>query len=84
MESKEAQLLATMEKYQTEIMELENVVALGIGEKQRAKQSLNRLCIKVYVSQKVPEDQLSPDQVIPKSLNGFETDVEEMEPPEAL
>ena len=34
--------------------------------------------IKVLVTQKVPESQLKPDQVIPKTLEGYETDVEEI------
>ena len=73
-----------MEKYRSQLENLENVVAIGIGDKQRAGQSLDRPCIKVYVSQKVPEDQLPQDQIIPKELDSCETDVEEMEPPVAL
>ena len=78
------QLQVIMEKHRSRLEATANVVAIGIGDKQRKGQSLNRLCIKVYVSKKLPEDQLPDDQIIPKQINGCETDVEEMEPPIAL
>lgn len=76
--------MAAIEKYQNTIMKLDNVTAIGIGDKKSEKKSLNRLCIKVFVSRKVPKSELSADQVIPESLDGFETDVEEMETLKAL
>lgn len=84
MTSNDALITATIEKYQDSILELDNVVAIGIGDKKRENRSLNRLCIKVFVSRKVPTGELPANQVIPEWLEGFETDVEEMEPPEAL
>jgi len=84
MEEQLQQLQRIIEKRQSELEKLENVVGIGIGEKQRAGQSPGRLCIRVYVSQRVPEDDLPQDQIIPKEIDGYETDVEEMEPPVAL
>jgi hypothetical protein len=66
------------------LMKLKNVKAIGIAFKQSGGQLLDRLCIKVYVSQKIPKDQLPHDQIIPTKLDGCETDVEEMESPVAL
>ena len=34
--------------------------------------------IKVFVSKKLPEHLLQPDEIIPKTLDGYQTDVEEI------
>ena len=60
------------QKYENQLMELPNVTGVGIGEKAEKK------VIKVFVTQKIPESQLQPQQIVPKSLDGFETDVEEI------
>jgi len=51
-------------------MRLPNVTGVGLGEK-RGKE-----VIIVFVKQKVPESQLERSAVIPKELEGFETDVQ--------
>lgn len=53
-------------------MELPNVTGVGIGEKN------GKAVIKVYVTQKVPIASLKPHDVIPKHLEGHDTDVEEI------
>ena len=53
------------------LMELPNVVGVGIGEKGGQR------VIKVFVSRKVPESALQPQEIVPKQVEGYETDVEE-------
>jgi hypothetical protein len=58
-------------KYEEQLMQLPNVTIVGIGKKG-AKD-----VIKVFVTHKVPESALQPQEVVPKTLDGYETDVEE-------
>lgn len=59
-------------KYEEQLMRLPNVTGIGIGEKA------GRQVMKVFVTHKVPESALRPEEIIPKTLEGVETDVEEI------
>jgi len=63
---------AVLRRYEDELMAYPNVNAVGVGEKS------GRPVIKVMVVQKVPEDSLKSDQILPKELEGFALDVEEV------
>lgn len=52
-------------------MRLPNVTGVGLGEKA------GRSAIIVLVTRKVPESSLRPEDIVPKALGGYETDVEE-------
>lgn len=58
--------------HEQQLMQLPNVNGVGIGKKG------GKDVIKVFVTRKVPEDVLRPDQIIPKMIGGIETDVEEV------
>lgn len=60
------------QKYEDQIMELPNVTGVGIGDKA------GKEVIKVFVTQKLPESELQPQEIVPKSLEEYETDVEEI------
>ena len=53
-------------------MGLPNVTGVGIGEKEGQE------VIVVFVTHKVPLRKLKPDEVVPKMLEGYKTDVEEI------
>jgi len=55
-----------------ELLVLPNVTGVGIGERE------GKPVIKVFVSGKVPESTLAPDERVPASLEGYEVDVEEI------
>jgi hypothetical protein len=59
-------------KYEEQLMRLPNVNGVGIGKKGRKE------VIKVFVTHKVSEASLQPQEVVPKTLAGYETDVEEI------
>lgn len=59
-------------RVEADLMKLPNVVGCGIGERG------GRKVIKVFVTAKVPEAELDPQGVIPKTVEGYETDVEEI------
>lgn len=63
---------AVREKYEKKLMQLPNVTGVGIGKKA------GKQVIKVFVTRKLPESELKPQEVVPKTLEGCETDVEEI------
>ena len=63
---------AVKEKNEERMMRLPNVTGIGIGEKA------GKVVIKVLVTHKVPESALRRQEIVPKTLEGYETDVEEI------
>ena len=63
---------AVKQKNEESLMRLPNVTGVGIGEKG------GKVVIKVFVRHKVPEAALQPREIVPKTLEGYETDVEEL------
>jgi hypothetical protein len=61
-----------VKKYEGQLLQLPNVTGVGIGEKA------GKVVLKVFVTHKVPESVLQPHEVVPKTLEGWETDVEEI------
>jgi hypothetical protein len=61
---------AVMGKYEKLLKLYPNVTGVGIGEKDG-----NEVII-VFVKQKVPESELNSRDLIPKTLDGYSTDVE--------
>ena len=53
-------------------MQLPNVTGVGLGEKG------GRPVIKVFVTHKVPETDLGAGAIVPKTLEGWGTDVDEI------
>lgn len=64
-----------LERHATELLALPNVVSVGIGE--RAGQP----AIVVGVTQRVPSEELEPDERIPDTIEGHEVDVQELGTP---
>jgi hypothetical protein len=60
------------QQQQDQLMRLPNVIGVGIGEKGGKK------VIKVLVTHKVPVSSLKSEDVVPKRIGGYETDVEEI------
>ena len=60
------------QKYENYLLSLPNVNGVAIGEKA------GKPTILVFVTHKVPESSLQPQEIVPKILDGFETDVEEI------
>lgn len=63
---------AVRTKHEERLMKLPNVTGIGIGRRS------GREVIKVFVTRKVSESALQPDEIVPKNLEGVETDVEEV------
>lgn len=63
---------AVKENNEERLMRLPNVTGVGIGEKG------GKAVIKVLVTHKIPESALRPEEIVPKTIEGYETDVEEV------
>ncbi len=59
-------------KNEERLMRLPNVTGVGIGERA------GKMVIKVFVTHKTPESALQPQEIVPKMLEGYITDVEEI------
>ncbi len=58
-------------QHEEQLMQLPNVTGVGTGEKG------GKPVIVVFVTQKVPASQLQPDEIVPQTIEGYETDVRE-------
>ena len=59
-------------QHEERLMRLPNVAGVAIGEKA------GKAVIKVLVTHKVPESALRPEEIVPREVDGFGTDVEEV------
>lgn len=62
--------------HEEELLSLTNVIGVETGLKEVSGEETDELSIRVLVKEKVPESQLSENQVIPKTIKGVKTDVE--------
>jgi hypothetical protein len=63
---------AVQRKHEEQLMRLPNVVGVGIGQKE------GKEVLKVFVTRKVPEASLRAEEIVPKTLEGIATDVDEI------
>ena len=59
-------------RHEERLLQLPNVVGVGLGS------LAGHAVIKVFVSRKLPASHLLPHEVIPKEIDGYRTDVEEI------
>ena len=70
-----ARAQAVKARYEKKLMRKRNVVGVGVGFRERAGKETDAVCIVVSVRQKLPRDQLAPQDVIPTELDGVPVDV---------
>jgi hypothetical protein len=64
-------IASVQQKYTDQLMNLPNVVAVGQGQDAAGND-----VIKVFVERRLPESDLRPEDIVPKTLDGFRTEVE--------
>ncbi len=62
-------------RHEKELMRKPNVVAVGVGFRQRGGMRTDEVCIVVSVKQKLPASQMKPGDVIPSLIEGVPVDV---------
>jgi len=70
-------IMAEKQRHEERLMDLPNVVGVGVGERA------GKEVIKVFVTHKVPASALAPHEIVPRRLGEWETDVEEIGVPMA-
>jgi hypothetical protein len=65
-------------KHQSSMLERENVVGVGVGYKVHRGKQTDELCLVVLVSKKLPVEAVDPKSLVPKSIDGVNTDVVEV------
>lgn len=71
-------------RHEAEILAKKNVVGLGIGFRQRGGETSDELGLVVFVSKKLPDEAVSPEDRIPAFLDGVPVDVQEVGPIKAF
>ena len=70
------EIKAVKRRYGDSLKALPHVKSLGIGPKIRGSRPTGEMSVKVYVDEKVDEEELSEGDQIPPDLEGIPTDVE--------
>jgi len=71
---------AARDRAKNRLMKLANVNGVGVGLKRKSDKLTSQLCVRAYVSRKLPRDQLEAGDVIPSEVDGVSTDVIEIDP----
>ena len=69
-------VLSVKRKYERWFLEKPNVVGVGVGLRHTERVQSSRVIIIVNVSRKVPCEKLSPEDRIPKEVEGVPVEVE--------
>ncbi len=64
--------------YQAELMAKANVVGVGVGFRQVGGQRTETVALVVMVARKLPAEQLAPQDMLPKEIEGVPVDVQEV------
>ncbi len=73
-----SQVRSAIDANKASLMNRENVVGVGLGEKESNGQKTGELSLVVLVRRKVPLVGLDPKAVVPKQIDGVKTDVVEV------
>ncbi len=64
-------------RYEASLLKKANVVGVGVGFRQRGGELTYEVALVVSVTRKLPPAQLSPQDVIPDTIEGVPVDVRE-------
>ncbi len=73
-----ARIQEVKRRWEAELLRKANVVAVGIGYRQRGGHPTDELCLVVSVRRKVPAEKLAPEDRIPPEIDGVPVDVQEV------
>ncbi len=73
-----ARVTAVQAKYVDELMNKKHVVGVGVGLAKKGGAMSEEMALVVMVEKKLPDDQLDPQDQIPRSLDGVRVDVQEV------
>ncbi|MGI9293103.1 MAG: hypothetical protein ACR2PS_03900 [Pseudomonadales bacterium] len=62
-------------RHEAELMRYPNAIGVAIGIRTKQGKPTGEHCIVVYVSQKIPPNQLNEDEILPSHVEGVPVDV---------
>jgi len=71
-----ADAYAEEEAYEAGPAGADNIVGVGYGRRMKGGQPTAEICLKAYVVEKYPEDEIQAEALIPEEVNGVTVDVE--------
>ncbi|OGO35246.1 MAG: hypothetical protein A2W35_11150 [Chloroflexi bacterium RBG_16_57_11] len=69
---------AVKRAYQAELLSKANVVGVGVGYRTIGGQRTDDISLVVMVTKKVPQTQLSPQDIVPDEIDGIPVDIQEV------
>jgi hypothetical protein len=73
-----AKAQAAKQAHRAFLLSLPNVVGVGVGLRTRHGQPTGEVALVVMVKKKIADSELSPDQLVPRELDGVPVDVLEV------
>jgi len=64
-------------RWESRLLRLRNVTGVGVGIKYVKGRPTGEKCIVVFVSRKLPKEELNPRDIVPAEIEGVKTDVRE-------
>jgi hypothetical protein len=65
------------ERHVAQLLSKANVLSVGVGFRQRGGRVTDEVVLVVNVTRKLPLDQLRPEDVVPRTIEGIPVDVHE-------
>jgi hypothetical protein len=65
-------------RYTDMLMSKHNVIGVGIGYRKQHGEFIQQPCLVVMVTEKIPSEELPPEDRIPTELEGIPVDVQEL------
>jgi hypothetical protein len=72
------QAMAVKARHESQLMQKANVVGVGIGFRERSGRLTDEVALVVNVTRKLSSDQLAPEDLIPREIEGVPVDVREV------
>lgn len=67
---------AVQQQYSDALLRLPHVIGVGIGFARQHEAQTNQIALIVMVDEKIPQDELERDTLIPKEIEGVRVDVQ--------
>lgn len=68
-------VIAVKARHEASLLKKANVVGVGVGFRQKQDKLTDEIVLIVNVSRKLPADQIAPEDIIPREIEGVPVDV---------
>jgi hypothetical protein len=84
LEAEQERYLAAYEDVKARLLQIPGVLDVGVGLKETGDGLTQQIAYRVFVEEKRPEAELTPDAVVPREVDGFVTDVIKVRRPKRI